>query len=114
MKKELPERYWEEKRDGTSKPVTKFVPFKKKSKRKMKSKTFLSKKALPTMLPIELRHDASLRKVVCVLVLGQLADIRGLLRVYSAHGANGLATNFTNALKSGFDDKVDSKRWQLL
>ena len=38
-----------------------------------------------------------MRKVVCVLVLGQLADIRGLLRVYSADGANGLAKNFTNS-----------------
>ena len=32
-------------------------------------------------MPSELRYDATLRKVVCVLVPGQLADIRHLLRV---------------------------------
>ncbi len=97
------DKFKKKKRRYPPKPATKFVPFKKtkanggKTKRKiLKPSSFLT-----SILPDELRHDASLRKVVCVLVLGQLADIRGLLRVYSADGANGLAKNFTS---SGIDD----------
>jgi hypothetical protein len=52
------------------------------------------KRANMKLMPTEIRHDAALRKVVCVLVLGQLADIRHLLRVYSANGTRGLSQSF--------------------
>ena len=61
-----------------------------------KSKEKNRKGAKDSMMPYEIRHNPELRKVICVLVLGQLADIRHLLRVYSAQGTRGLAASFAN------------------
>jgi len=61
-----------------------------------KSKEKTQKGAKDSIMPYEIRHNPELRKVICVLVLGQLADIRHLLRVYSAQGTRGLAASFTD------------------
>jgi hypothetical protein len=45
-------------------------------------------------MPIPLKHNAALRKVVCLLVLGQLSDIRSLLKIYQRNGVQGLAQRF--------------------
>ena len=62
-------------------------------------------------MPPQLRNNSSLRKVVCLLVLGQLKDVRKLLEIHARSGVQGLARRFSatvenkskGALKKGIE-----------
>ena len=46
-------------------------------------------------MPPQLRNNSALRKVVCLLVLGQLTDVRKLLEIHARNGVHGLAKRFS-------------------
>jgi hypothetical protein len=63
-------------------------------------------------MPKPLQHDSALRKVVCLLVLGQLSDIQSLLKIYSRNGVQGLAQRFQQSTTKN-DPLSEEGTWVL-